>query len=161
MWSADWLHRAMSPMTVKMASSRLISASLVHRGFVALLNAGGTAVAHQRQGEQHVEAFAVPIKPGKEETWKSWVAETNGARKAEFDEMNERMGLTTHAAWLQQNPDGSQLAVVVLDGPGASEFLGKLATSDHAFDTWFRTNVEDIHPMDFSAPPPPAPVRFL
>ena len=75
--------------------------------------------------------------------------------------MNQRMGLTTHAAWLQQNPDGSQLAVVVVDGPGASEFLGKLATSDHAFDTWFRTNVEDIHPMDFSAPPPPAPVRFL
>jgi len=113
------------------------------------------------QGEQQVEAFAVPIKSGKEETWKSWAAETNGARKAEFDEMNERMGLTTHAAWLQQNPDGSQLAVVVVDGPGASEFLGKLATSDHEFDTWFRTNVEDIHPMDFSAPPPPAPVRFL
>jgi hypothetical protein len=109
----------------------------------------------------HVEAFAVPIKPGKEETWKSWAAELNGARKAEFDEMNERMGLTTHAAWLQQNPDGSQLAVVVLDGPGASEFLGKLATSDHEFDTLFRTSSEDIHPMDFSAPPPPAPVRFL
>jgi len=104
---------------------------------------------------------AVPIKPGKEETWKSWAAETNGARKAEFDEMNERMGLTTHAAWLQENPDGSRLAVVVLDGPGASEFLGTLATSDHEFDRWFRTNVEDIHPMDFSAPPPPAPVRFL
>jgi hypothetical protein len=119
------------------------------------------ASVHQREGERRVEAFAVPIKPGKEETWKSWIAETNGARKAEFDEMNQRMGLTTHAAWLQQNPDGSQLAVVVVDGPGASEFLGKLATSDHAFDRWFRTNVEDIHPLDFSAPPPPAPVRFL
>ena len=109
----------------------------------------------------HVEAFAAPIKPGKEETWNSWAAEMNGARKAEFDEMNERMGLTTHAAWLQQNPDGSQLAVVVLDGPGAPEFLGKLATSDHEFDTGFRASIEDIHPMDFSAPPPPAPVRFL
>ena len=108
-----------------------------------------------------MEAFAVPIKPGKEETWKSWAAEISGARKAEFDEMNERMGLTTHAAWLQQNPDGSRLVVVVLDGPGAPEFLGKLATSDHEFDTGFRASVEDIHPMDFSAPPPPAPVRFL
>jgi hypothetical protein len=85
-----------------------------------------------------VEAFAVPIKPGKEETWKSWAAEISGARKAEFDDMNERMGLTTHAAWLQQNPDGSQLAVVVLDGPGAPEFLGKLAVSNHGFDTEFR-----------------------
>jgi hypothetical protein len=108
-----------------------------------------------------VEAFAVPIKPGKAELWKSWTGEATGPRKAEFDEMNQRHGLTTHAAWLQDNPDGSQLAVVVLDGPGASEFLGKLAGSDHAFDTWFRSNVEDIHPMDFSGPPPPAPVRFM
>jgi uncharacterized protein YcgI (DUF1989 family) len=108
-----------------------------------------------------VEAFAVPIKPGKEETWKSWAAETNGARKAEFDEMNQRMGITTHAAWLQQNPDGSQLAVVVHDGPAASDFLLNLATTEHEIDRWFRTIVEDIHPMDFSAPPPQAAVRFF
>lgn len=75
--------------------------------------------------------------------------------------MNQRYALTTHAAWLQENPDRSQLAIVVLDGSGASEFLGKLAGSDHEFDRWFRSNVEEIHPMDLSAPPPPAPVRFL
>ena len=108
-----------------------------------------------------MEAFAVPIKPGKVDDWKAWAGEVTGARKSEFDEMNERLGLTTHAAWLQENPDGSQLAVVVLDGPGASEFLGKLAGSDHEFDSWFRSKVEEIHPMDFSAPPPPAPVRYL
>jgi hypothetical protein len=108
-----------------------------------------------------VEAFAVPIKPGKSEVWKSWTGEATGARKAEFDDMNQRYDLTTHAAWLQENPDGSQLAVVVLDGSGASEFLGKLAGSDHAFDMWFRSNIEEIHPMDLSAPPPPAPVRFM
>src|SRR4029450_8530666 len=88
--------------------------------------------------EPHVEAFA-------------------GARKAEFDEMNERMGLTTHAAWLQQNPDGSQLAVVVLDGPGAPEFLGKLATSDHEFDAAFPASAEDIPPIAFSRPPHAGP----
>ena len=108
-----------------------------------------------------MEAFAVPIKPGKGDVWKSWIGEITGPRKAELDEMNGRYGLTTHAAWLQENPDGSQLAVVVLDGSGAAEFLGKLAGSDHEFDTWFRSKVEDIHPMDFSGPPPPAPVRFL
>lgn len=108
-----------------------------------------------------MEAFAIPIKPGKEETWKSFIADLTGSRKADFDDFNQRMGLTTHAAWLQQNPDGSQLAIVVVDGPGESEFLGKTATSDHETDVWFRTMVEDVHPMDFSAPPPPAPVRFL
>ncbi len=123
---------------------------------------GGTkiaAVANRRRTS--MQAMAVPIKPGKVVTWKSWVGELTGARKAEFDDLNARMGLTLHAAWLQDNPDGSSLAVVVLDGPGAADFLGKLATSDHATDTWFRAMVEDIHPMDFSAPPPPAPQRLV
>lgn len=75
--------------------------------------------------------------------------------------MNERLGLTTHASWHQSNPDGSDLAVVVVDGPGASTFLGKMAASDNEFDVWFRSSIEDIHPMDFSAAPPPMPVRQL
>jgi hypothetical protein len=103
----------------------------------------------------------VPIKPGKLETWKAWCGELTGTRKAEFDDMNQRLGLTTHAAWHQANPDGSDVAVVVVDGPGAETFLGKVATSDHEFDKWFRTGIEDVHPMDFSAPPPPMPVRQL
>jgi hypothetical protein len=108
-----------------------------------------------------MEAFAVPINPGKEDAWKAWIDEMTGPRKADLDAFNQRMGLTTHAAWLQQNPDGSKLVLIVLDGPGASEFLGKLATSEHEVDTWFRSKVEEIHPMDFSGPPPPAPQRFL
>jgi hypothetical protein len=108
-----------------------------------------------------MQAMAVPIKPDKVDTWKGWCAELTGARKAEFDDMNQRLGLTTHAAFHQSNPDGSDLAVVVIDGPGASEFLPKLATSENEFDVWFRTSIEDIHPMDFSAGPPPMPVRQL
>ena len=108
-----------------------------------------------------MEAMAVPIKPGKLETWKLWCGELTGPRKAEFDDMNERLGLTTHAAWHQANPDGSDLSVVVIDGPGAPTLLGKMATSDNEFDMWFRSSIEDIHPMDFSPPPPPMPVRQL
>ena len=108
-----------------------------------------------------MDAMAVPIRPGKLEAWKSWCGELTGARKAEFDDMNQRHGLTTHAAWHQANPDGSDLAVVVIDGPGASEFLGKVATSENEFDVWFRSSIENIHPMDFSAAPPPMPVRTL
>jgi hypothetical protein len=108
-----------------------------------------------------VEAMAIPIKQDKVETWKSWCGELTGPRKAEFDDMNQRLGLTTHGAWHQANPDGSNLAVVVIDGPGAETFLGKMASSENEFDQWFRTSIEDIHPMDFSAPPPPMPTRQL
>jgi hypothetical protein len=105
--------------------------------------------------------MAVPILPDKGDVWTAWTKELTGPRKAEFDDMNERYGLTTHAAWLQVNPDGGKLAVVVIDGPGASSFLPTLAGSDNEFDAWFRSSLEQIHPMDFSAPPPPTPQRFL
>lgn len=108
-----------------------------------------------------MQAMAVPIKPGKLETWKAWCAELSGSRKSGFEDMNQRLGLTTHASFHQQNPDGSDLAVVVIDGPGSADFLGKLATSDHEFDTWFRASIEDVHPMDFSAAPPPMNPRML
>ena len=107
-----------------------------------------------------MEAFAVPIKPGKVETWKSWVGELTGSRQADFDDLNARMGLTLHAAWLQENPDGSSLVVVVQDGPGAPEFLAKLAASENEVDAWFRSMVADIHPLDFSGPLPPPNQRF-
>jgi len=108
-----------------------------------------------------VDTFAAPIKAGKLEAWESWVDELNGPRKAEFEDFNERYGLTTHAAWLQASPDGSHLVIVITDGPGSPMFMGKLATSQNEFDSWFRSGIEDVHPMDFSAPPPPAPERRL
>jgi hypothetical protein len=108
-----------------------------------------------------MQAMAVPIYPDKVDTWRSWCAELTGPRKAEFDDMNRRHGLTTHAAWHQANPDGSDVAVIVIEGPGSDGFLAALAHSQDPFDVWFRSVIEDIHPMDFSAPPPPAPVRVL
>ena len=106
-------------------------------------------------------AFAAPILPGKLATWEAWVAELNGPRKAEYADMNARMGLTGHRAWLQATPDGQYLVVVVHDGPGGDAFMSKVATSDNAFDTWFRTSVTEIHGFDFSGPLPPAPVQRL
>ncbi len=108
-----------------------------------------------------MEAMAAPIKPGKLGDWEAWVADLNGSRKAEFDAMNERNGLTTHAAFLQATPDGDHLVIVVFDGPGAADFMGKLAMSDDEFEKWFRSGIENVHPVDFSAPPPPAPERRL
>ncbi len=99
-------------------------------------------------------AIAVPIMPGQLEGWEAWIAELNGPRKAEFDDMNQRHGLTSHRAWLQQTPDG-QMVIAVHDGPGAEEFMGKLASSENEFDVWFRGNIERVHGLDFSAPPPP------
>ena len=97
--------------------------------------------------------LAVPLLPDKVDTWRSWAQELKESRRADFDDFNQRMGLTDHRAWLTQLPTGP--AVVVLhDGPGADQFMEKLSTSDHPFDKWFRDSISDCHGVDFSSPPP-------
>jgi hypothetical protein len=96
-------------------------------------------------------AMAVPLIANKVEAWKAWIRECMGPRKEEFEEFNERMGLTTHRAWLEQGPRGP-LAVVVLDGPGAKDFMQKLAKSKESFDRWFGDHISEFHGIDFSKP---------
>lgn len=106
-------------------------------------------------------AMAAPIVPGKEATWEAWIADCKGSRKAGFDDMNQRMALTSHRAWLQKTPDGHQLAIVLHEGPGADAYLGKLATSENDFDVWFRGVIAEVHGIDFSQPLPPMAVEKL
>ncbi len=105
--------------------------------------------------------MAAPIVPGKEDAWTEWIGQLTGARKAEFEDFNTRHRLTGHRAWLQKNPDGSSLVIVVAEGAGAETMLGEVATSDNEFDKWFKEAIGDIHGFDFSAPPPPPAERKL
>jgi len=106
-------------------------------------------------------AFAAPIVPGQKEHWEAWIGELTGPRKADLEDMNERYDLTGHRAWLQETPDGQHMVVVVHDGPGGDAFMGKMASSEHEFDVWFRDNVAEIHGMDMSGPMPPMPEQRL
>jgi|ERR671912_169084 hypothetical protein len=106
-------------------------------------------------------AFAAPIVPGKLDTWRDWTAELTGSRKAGFEDMNTRYNLTDHRAWLQPTPDGQHMAVVLIEGPGADDFMPTLATSDDDFDAWFRAGISEVHGIDFSGPLPPPTQRFL
>ena len=106
-------------------------------------------------------AMAAPILPNKVDTWRAWMSEVTGSRKAEFEESNARHGLTAHHAWLQANPDGSHVAIVVHDGPGSDSYIGSMAKSGHSFDQWFMGKVADVHGMDLSGPMPPPAEKML
>jgi hypothetical protein len=96
-----------------------------------------------------MKAMAVPLPSEKMEAWKTWMRECHGPRREEFDDFNERMELTLHRAWLTQGPQGN-LVIVVLDGPGAEDYLERLATSQEPFDQWFREQASQFHEIDFS-----------
>ena len=106
-------------------------------------------------------AMAVPLTADKLEAWEAWTAELNGPRKAEFDDMNARHGLSEHRAYLQPTPDGSYLVLVVLEGPGADSFIPNAMSSDHEFDSWFGSSVAELHGMDPGGPMPPLASRRI
>jgi hypothetical protein len=105
--------------------------------------------------------MAAPLPSDNLAAWESWIGELNGARKAEFDDMNSRHGLTAHEAHLQPTPDGDYVVLVVHDGPGGDGFMASLMASDHEFDRWFGQNVAELHGIDPSGPLPPAAERRL
>ncbi len=103
----------------------------------------------------------VPIKEDKVEAWKNWSKKLTGKQKAEFDDMNQRHGLTRHSAWLAETPTGS-VAVVLHEGPGAETFMQNVANSDNSFDVWMKESIEDFHGMELGAPPTvPMPVKMI
>jgi hypothetical protein len=94
-------------------------------------------------------AIAAPIQPGYLAAWEAFMAELNGPRRPEFNDMNRRFGVTDHRTWLQRTADGREMAIVVQDGPGALGFMGKLAASENLFDLWFCCSLEEAHGFDF------------
>jgi hypothetical protein len=106
-------------------------------------------------------ALAAPLAADKLSAWEDWIAELNGERKAEFEDMNARHGLSEHRAYLQPTPDGSYLVLAIHEGPGAEDFLGNLAQSEHEFDGWFLGSVARLHGINSSEPLPPMASRRL
>ena len=102
-----------------------------------------------------------PLAAGKLDAWEAWIAELTGSRKAEFEDMNTRHGLTDHRAYLQPLPDGSYAVLVIHDGPGGDSFTANVMASEHEFDRWFAGSVAEIHGLDPSGPVPPMAQRRL
>jgi hypothetical protein len=105
--------------------------------------------------------MVAPLASDKLDAWESWIGELTGARKADFDDMNARHGLTDHRAYLQPMPDGNYSVLVIHEGPGGDDFLASVMTSDHEFDRWFVGSVADIHQIDPAGPMPPMAQRRL
>ena len=102
-----------------------------------------------------VTTFAVPILPGKTETWKQAAASLTTDRKADFDDFNQRFGITRHVGSLQQTPQGD-FAVVFIEGDDPDSVLGKMQQSEHPFERWFVATIfEDVHGITSSQGPPP------
>jgi len=101
--------------------------------------------------------ITAPILAGKLDTWNRLVSMTLKERRREYEAAILEGGVKRLRVWHQHGTDGSDLAIVLYEGPAPEKFLQRIATSNDDFSIWFREGLAQCHGMDFSTPPPPAP----
>ncbi|MDQ2178005.1 hypothetical protein [Marinifilum sp. D714] len=102
----------------------------------------------------------VPLFDEKVEAWKAWAKSLSNEKSNEFNDFNKKYGLTRHNAWLAETP-GGKVVVALHEGPGADDFLHKVAGSNDSFELYFKEKLTEFHGMKFDAPPPPMPVQMI
>ena len=91
-------------------------------------------------------AFAAPILPGKTDAARQWVETVLGPKKAEYDDLQKRMGVEQESYFLMETPDGDMM---VMSGEGTwIPPTESLDLENREFDRWFAEQVEDICGFD-------------
>src|SRR5215207_10365670 len=96
-------------------------------------------------------ALAIPIPPGKTEAVRRLTEECLGARRSEYDDLQRRSGITEESYWLQHDPDGGDLLIVVSSGEQTA-FTEIMANPQTPFDRWYHDQVQEIFGADPGEP---------
>jgi hypothetical protein len=99
-------------------------------------------------------SFVVPVLPGKEQAHRDWMDAIAGARREEYRSAWKNAGVTRHAVWQQQTPNGT-VDVVYLEAADVPAAMQDITSSDEPFQRWFRERVLDVHGIDLTSQPPP------
>lgn len=106
-------------------------------------------------------AFVAPIVPGKEQLDADAIERaTSGEHRQAYLASRRAAGVTREAVWHQKTPDGTTLAIVLIEADDPAAAFRYMATSDDEFDRGFRAMVEEVHGFDLSTAPSPE-VRLL
>ena len=95
--------------------------------------------------------FAAPLLPGtSSRDREEMLSCSRGARSEEHAASRRRHGISRESVWIQGTPTGD-VAVVLIESDDLANALLGLATSQEAFDVWFRAHLLAVHGMDLAA----------
>lgn len=95
--------------------------------------------------------LALPLLPGTTDTERDEMMSCwQGERAEDFRASRARHGITREATWIQATPAG-HLSIVLLESNDLAASLFGVATSNDAFDVWFRAHVRQMHGIDLTA----------
>lgn len=110
-----------------------------------------------RKGHYQVEyaLFALSIVEGKSAAAHAFLQELESARKSDYADSEQRLGITKEVWAIQQTPMG-ELFVIFFQAPDIAGAVGTFVGSRDAFDLWFKDQVKDTTGVDLNVPPPGA-----
>lgn len=101
-------------------------------------------------------AFVAPLLPGKEQLDAETIQQfSEGDEREAYEASRRAAGVTREAVWHQKTPDGTTLAIVLLEADDVQAAFGYIVTSDAPFDRRFREMVQEVHGFDLASAPPP------
>ena len=95
--------------------------------------------------------LVVPVLPGKDDDVRAFYEEVE-ARKEEYYESEQRLGITKEVAWLAAVEGGSATVIYIESGDFEQAF-SKFVQSQEEFDLWFKRRVLDVSGLDLNNPP--------
>lgn len=100
-------------------------------------------------------AFLLPILAGKEQLDRETMQRfASGDEKEAFAASQRSHGITRHAVWHQDTPNGT-VAIVLIEADDIERALTGSAVSQEPFDQRFREIVREVHGVDLANDPPP------
>jgi hypothetical protein len=93
--------------------------------------------------------FASPILAGAEESWRRFLQELAGSRRAEYTDLRRRMGITAQRVWLLRIRSG-EMVILYLECEEPRTIAARLAASTEPFDLWLKARLVDFHGCDFA-----------
>ncbi|MGH2557556.1 MAG: hypothetical protein ACRDJH_00720 [Thermomicrobiales bacterium] len=105
-------------------------------------------------------AMALPILPGKLESWRRGMDEQTGSRWAAGGAARRRWGVTRERIWLQQTPTGN-IEIILLETDDPARMFQEIATSQESFEVWLRQFVLENLGIDLTQTMPGPPPELI
>ena len=96
--------------------------------------------------------LAMPVTAGKSAAARAFMQQLDGARRAEYDASERRLGITKEVWFLAAAPAGDQL-VGYMESADFGRALTLFVGSRDPFDMWFKEQMLAVTGVDLNNPP--------
>ena len=96
--------------------------------------------------------LVIPVLEGKGDDARDFMAELEASRKSDYDQSEQRIGITKEVWFLAQGPSGD-LLVAYMETEDFANALNLFSSSQDDFDLWFKRRLADSTGVNLNTPP--------